>query len=761
MRKTDISKYKDEAAPSILDLALSAAGGVFAFLGRIFFSILLAMAVTGIVIGLSLLFYILGIANEPLTINLDTITLNQTSKIYIQNYETQEWEEDKQLYSTENRVWVNFQDIPKQMIDAQIAIEDKRFWEHDGVDLRRTGGAIFQLATGGSQFGGSTITQQLIKNLTDDNENSINRKFREIFRAFKLEKAYSKDDIIETYLNLVNYGSGCRGVQSAANLYFNKDIRDCDVVECAAIAGITQNPYAYDPLTYPENNAKRRNTVLWEMMEQGMMTYEEYLDARLESNELKFVGYIVDSDEDDDTGWGWYDDRLFRDVTQSLQKEFHITASEAEDMIYSKGLSIYSAIDTRAQEIAERHIHEWSTPTDPTLQVAYVMMDFDGRIRATVGGRQEHDGKLLWDICSQSALQPGSTIKPLSSYVIALDKKMINYTSLVSDRPDYQWDMVDGYYVSGPSNWYNSYYGDIPLNRALNLSTNATAVSVLKEIGLDTSYNFLTQKLHFRHLDPEKDSNNKAGLAIGGFHGGTTIEEMTAGYQIFCNGGYCYEPYTFYYVTDHDGNVILDNRDRGRADHVISTETSTIMNRLLHDVVNSGTSALGWRAAIPGWDIIGKTGTTDYAFDNWFMGASPYTVAGIWTGHDIHSSIAIDEQSKVHVLWKDIMQEFLEDKEPKEFELGGDVVQHNYLKSSGLLTDYHVGDAVGVGYYTSDNMPGYSSYNPYYTPSNNNNYNNNNNDDDDDDDDDNGGGDDDDDGGGDDDDDGGGDDDEE
>ena len=301
MRKTDISKYKDEAAPSILDLVFSAAGGVFAFLGRIFFSVLLAMVVTGIVIGLSLLFYILGIANEPLTINLDTITLNQTSKIYVQNYETQEWEEDKQLYSTENRVWVNFQDIPKQMINAQIAIEDKRFWEHDGVDLRRTGGAIFQLATGGSQFGGSTITQQLIKNLTDDNENSINRKFREIFRAFKLEKAYSKDDIIETYLNLVNYGSGCRGVQSAANLYFNKDIRDCDVVECAAIAGITQNPYAYDPLTYPENNAKRRNTVLWEMMEQGMMTYEEYLDARLESNELKFVGYIVDSDEDDDT----------------------------------------------------------------------------------------------------------------------------------------------------------------------------------------------------------------------------------------------------------------------------------------------------------------------------------------------------------------------------------------------------------------------------------------------------------------------------
>lgn len=731
MRKTDISKYKDEAAPSIPALIGSAVGGVFGFFGKIFFTILLSLIVTGIVIGISLLFYIMGIANEPLNINLDKITLNQTSKVYVQNYETQEFEEYMQLYSTENRVWVSYKDIPKQMIDAQIAIEDKRFFEHNGVDFYRTGGAILSLATGSSQFGGSTITQQLIKNITDDNENSINRKFREIFRALKLEKAYSKDDIIETYLNLVNYGSGCRGVQSAANLYFNKDIQDCTVAECAAIAGITQNPYAYDPLSYPENNKERRNTVLWEMMEQGMIDYNEYLEARLESEDMKFVGYIVDSDDDDTDSWSWYDDRLFRDVTQALQKEFHITASEAEDMIYNQGLSIYSAIDTRAQEIAERHIHEWETPDDPSLEVGYVMMDFDGRIRATVGGRQEHDGRLLWDICSQSVLQPGSTIKPLSSYTIALDKKLINYSSLVSDRPDYQWDMVDGYYVSGPSNWYNSYYGDITVTRALNLSTNATAVSLINQMGLETSYDFLTQKLHFKHLDPEKDSNNKAGLSIGGFYGGTTIEEMTCGYQIFCNGGYCYEPYTFYYVTDHEGNVILDNTDRGKPDHVISTETSTIMNRLLHDVVNSGGEALGYRAIINGWDIIGKTGTTDNAFDNWFMGASPYTVAGIWTGHDLHSSIALSEQSKVHVLWRDIMAEFLEDKEHKEFELGGDVEQHNFLKSNGLLTNANAGTPVGVGYYTSDNMPGYSNYDPYYTPSrstSNNNYSNNNDD---------------------------------
>ena len=707
MRKTDISKYTDESGASGSVSAASIAKRTFSAIGKILLTGLLIMLITGIVIGVSMIFYIIDISNEPLNIDLHKTKLNLTSFIYVQN-DNDEWEEYQQLYSSENRVWVDYQDIPKIMIDAQIAIEDKRFWDHSGVDWYRTTGAVLSLVSGKAEYGGSTITQQLIKNITDDNEVSITRKLREIFRALKLEKEYTKDEIIEAYLNVVNFGSGCRGVQSAANLYFNKDIQDCSIAECAAIAGITQNPVAYDPLNYPENNKERRETVIQAMYDQEKITKEQYDQAMQESANMKFIGYVMEEDDDEQSEWNWYIDRLFRDVVDGLQKELNIGIEYAEDKIYKEGLKIYCAMDKKAQEIAERKVREWETPTDTSIQVGYMMMDFEGRVLATVGGRHEKDGRLLWDNATQSVLQPGSTIKPVSSYILALEDKKINYSSLISDTPTSDWGYVDGNIISGPKNWYDQYYGNITVTRALNISSNAATVNVLNMVGLDRSYKFLTEKLNFQHLDPEHDKENLAGLSIGGFYGGTTVEEMTASYQMFCNGGYYYEPYTYYYVTDSDGNVILDNRDRGKPDQIISSESSTIMNRLLHDVVNSGGEALGYRAKISGWDIIGKTGTTDNSCDNWFVGASPYAVAGIWTGHSTNSPIAIDEQGKCGYLWRDIMEEWLKDKESKSFTLSDNVEQHNFYKSSGLLSYSSFGNDIGTGYYTSDNMPAYS-----------------------------------------------------
>lgn len=707
MRKTDISKYTDESGASGSVSASSIVKRTFSVIGKVLLTGLLIMLITGIVIGISMIFYIIDISNEPLNIDLHKTKLNLTSFIYVQN-DNDEWEEYQQLYSSENRVWVDYQDIPKTMIDAQVAIEDKRFWDHSGVDWYRTTGAVLSLVSGKAEYGGSTITQQLIKNITDDNEVSITRKLREIIRALKLEKEYTKDEIIEAYLNVVNFGSGCRGVQSAANLYFNKDIQDCSIAECAAIAGITQNPVAYDPLNYPENNKERRETVIQAMYDQEKITKEQYDQAMQESQNMKFVGFIMEEDDDDQSEWNWYIDRLFRDVVDGLQKELNIGLDYAEDKIYKEGLKIYCAMDKRAQEIAEKKVREWETPTDTSIQVGYMMMDFEGRVLATVGGRQEKDGRLLWDNATQSVLQPGSTIKPVSSYVLALEDKKINYSSMISDTPTSDWGYVDGNLVSGPNNWYKQYYGNITVTRALNISSNAATVNVLKMVGLDRSYEFLTEKLNFKNLDPEQDKQNLAGLSIGGFYGGATVQEMTASYQMFCNGGYYYEPYTYYYVTDNDGNVILDNRDRGKPDRIISGETSTIMNRLLYDVVNSGGEALGYRAKISGWDIIGKTGTTDDSCDNWFVGASPYAVAGIWTGHEISSPIAIDEQGKCGYLWRDIMEEWLRNKESKSFTLSDNVEQHNFYKSSGLLTNSTFGNNISTGYYTSDNMPSYS-----------------------------------------------------
>ena len=575
LRKTDISNFNDDAGKSSVSV-LSVIREFFATIGKLLITGFLVALFTGLVVGISVLFYIINIANEPSNIDLEDLRLNETSHVYVLN-DKGEWEDYRQLYSTENRVWVSFKDIPKRMIDAQIAIEDKRFYEHPGVDWYRTGGAVFSLATGQDDFGGSTITQQLIKNITNDNEVSITRKLREIFRALKLEKEYTKDDILEAYLNIVNYGSGCRGVQSAARLYFNKDIQDCTVAECAAIAGITQNPYAFDPLIFPEKNKKRRDIVIDEMYDQEMITPEEYAQAKKDSETMKFIGYEIEEEEDESESWNWYDDRLFRSVSQDLAIALHIPVSDAEDMIYSKGLKIYSAMDKRAQEIAEKKVLEWKTPDDPTLDVGYMMMDFEGRILATVGGRQERDGRLLWDNASRSALQPGSTIKPLTSYTLALEQGYINYSSLIADTPVYNWSYSEnGDAVQGPNNWYQTYYGYITATRALNISSNAATVSVLKMVGMPAAYNFLTQSLNFTHLDPDSDPENLSGLSIGGFTGGATVEEMTASYAIFCNGGRYYEPYCYFRVEDKDGNVLLDNTDRGVPDRVISAETSTI-----------------------------------------------------------------------------------------------------------------------------------------------------------------------------------------
>ena len=278
MRETDISKFteKDENRKSDNN-----AKSILKAVGRICLTIFMVSVCAGIILLTSLGLYIAGIASEPTGINLKAKGLNQTSFVYVQN-EKGDFVKYQSLYSTENREWVPFNQIPDHMADAVVAIEDKRFFEHQGVDWKRTTSAMLNLATGKASYGGSTITQQLIKNITDDNEVSLNRKIREIVKALKLETEYTKDEILEAYLNVVNFGSNCQGVQAASTLYFNKDIEECTIAECAAIAGITQNPSRYNPLIYPENNKKRRNLKLDSLDElAGVMTEEEALVAQI------------------------------------------------------------------------------------------------------------------------------------------------------------------------------------------------------------------------------------------------------------------------------------------------------------------------------------------------------------------------------------------------------------------------------------------------------------------------------------------------
>lgn len=726
MGRTDISKFTKEvnSQPQI-SLKDKIFGGIKAVLWifwKAFSTLFLVTFTATIIIGISMIFYIVSIAKEPLDVELTVSELKQTSFIYV--YDEYDMPvEYQRVYSSENRVWVDYKDIPEAMIKAIICIEDKRFREHDGVDWVRTAGAILNIASGSDSYGGSTITQQLIKNITGDDEVSLTRKLREIFRALKLEQKYTKDQILESYLNIVSFGIGCQGVQAAANLYFNKDIGECSIAECAAIAGITQNPVAFTPLSHPEKNKEKRETVIQAMYDQGAITKTQYEQAMLESENMTFVGFNYDNDDDDDDDdeyQNWYMDALYRDVVSDLANLYGITKSAAEDKFYDGGLKIYCAMDLKAQQMAEDVILNLKTPYDPKLELGYVMMDFDGRVICTVGSRNEKEGLLVWDNASQSVLQSGSTMKPIGAYSLAIDSKEYNFSSIVSDRPVKAW-RVDRYgnYVEGPDNWYHYYKGDILLEYALEISCNAAAVQLVKERGVGTSYDFMTKSLGFTHLD-DADAVNLGGVSIGGFTGGVTVKEMTAAYQIFGNGGKYYKPYTYYYITDSNDNVILDNRNN-RGVQAISEETSTIMNRLLRQVV-VGYEGTGKTTAIDGWNIVGKTGTTDANKDSWYIGLSPYAVAGIWTGYDLPATV--NDTYTAQRVWKEIMSNYLngsekygiEAKDNIDYEYSGNVVERDYCTVTGKLA--HSGCPSKKGYYTLDNMPGYCTYHSevYYPP---------------------------------------------
>ena len=478
------------------------------------------------------------------------------------------------------------------MKDAQVTIEDKRFFDHKGVDWTRTLSAMGSLITGSSSYGGSTITQQLIKNITDDNEVSINRKLREICKAIKLEQEYSKEQILEAYLNVVNYGNNCQGVEAAAQLYFGKSIKDCSLAQCVAIAGITQNPSHWNPLIYPEHNLVRRENILYEMYDQQKITKEELEAAIAESKNMTFVGFSSDHDDDDDEEeedkvQNWYYNQMIYDLRADLAKLYNISEGAASEKIYTEGLNIYSAMDEQMQDFIEAEALNLDRTADPDIQIGSVLMDFDGRVIATVGSSLRKTGPLDWDRATHSTLQPGSSIKPVLVYPMAIEKRQLYYSSVVLDEPvdDYKTD-ENGKKIAGPKNAYTGYLGEMLLPDAIERSSNATAVQVLKMIGgPGEAFDQATKKMGFKKLD-EADSYQIGSLSIGGMVGGVSVREMAAAYTYMGNGGLYYHPYTYEYVTDSEGNVIIDNRDVV-PEQAYSSETATIMNRLLnYNMVN-------------------------------------------------------------------------------------------------------------------------------------------------------------------------------
>ncbi len=562
--------------------------------------------------------------------NTDDINLNFTSFLYYTD-ENGNDVEYHQLSGTENRIWADMEDISPYLKDAIVAIEDERFWSHKGFDLKRfIGAALNYVMKSDNSYGGSTITQQLIKNLTGDDEAVVSRKLREIIRAIQLEQQMDKESILELYLNTIYLGQGCNGVKTAAYTYFGKDVSELNLAEAASLAGITQYPTQYDPILNPEANLTKQKVVLAKMLELDYITEQEYEEAL--AYEITFGG----GDNDENQIQSYFVDAVIDEVLKDLQEEKGYAPNYAAKLLYNGGLKIYTTMDARIQTILEEEYADDSNFGTPSgkeqMESSMVIMDpYTGEIKALIGGRGNKESNRTLNRATQTTRQPGSTIKPIAVYGPAMEEGLIGPGTIIIDKP-----ITVGSWK--PNNYDFSFSGAVSVRNAVARSINIVAVRTLQMLGVETSFDYMTERFHFSTLVDSRKAEDGfvhtdkhlAGLALGGLTDGVTVKEMTAAYATFANNGTHLTPHTYTKVLDADGNVLLEKTVEET--YVFSPENNAMMMSCLRSVVTSGTGTAAWLGN--GISSLGKTGTTDNAHDLWFCGTSPYYAGAVWCGFD-------------------------------------------------------------------------------------------------------------------------------
>lgn len=690
--------HKKSAAPASLPL-------------RILLGFVLVVAVVFIVCFSVIAIYGYSFVHGDPVFNLteEKYSQNQTSFIYGYDSDGNQVELTR-LHGEENRIWVNLDDMSPHLKDAFIAIEDQRFEKHHGVDWIRTIGVIVKPSNSGQ--GGSTITQQLIKNLTDEKDVTIVRKFNEILSALNLERNYSKDEIIEAYLNTIYLSEGCYGVKTAAETYFGKDVSDLNIAECASITAITQFPGKYDPLRKPENNRQRQLRILEEMLSQGFITQEEYDEAvayeMVFTNSENYQGSQVSDSEsgsNENKIDSYYVDYVVKTVLEDLQKMGY-TERKAKSLLYGGGLKIYTAVDFDVQNALEDVYENYKRMPDETVQGAMVVMNYEGRVLGLVGGTGEYSGSLELNRAFQSYRQPGSSIKPLSVYGPAFEKSLnddsvdIYWSTLIDDRPLKE---VDG--KMWPTNEGGGYSGaKTTIQKGIANSLNTISARTLDMIGVDYAYDYITNRFHISSLSAA--DCDYAPLATGSLTEGVSVLEMTAAYAAFGNGGAYYKPYCYYKIEDSQGNVLIETDAASTKEQALTESTGWLMNKILQTVMTSGT---GRSYKISGVECFGKTGTTTDSKDRWFVGGTPEYVAAVWYGYDMPKEIVYRLSSNpAGTIWETVMNEIydVKGKNVTEFPEYDGIVQKSYDSSNGLLTNYSSGN---TGWYDVNNLPGYST----------------------------------------------------
>ena len=720
--------------------------------GRVIGTILLVFVLTAAIFAGIFSAYINSSMRGRVEVYLDEFETKVSTELYYQEPSSGEWTMYHTLFlDSENRIWVDLEQIPKDLQKAVIAIEDKRFYKHKGVDWHGTARAIFSTIFGGSVQGGSTITQQLVKNVTGDNQNTVKRKVMEIYRAQELEKRYEKDEILEAYLNEVYFGYSCYGVVTASLKYFNKDVSELSLAECASLVAITNNPSLYDPLQTDwglENNRTRQLLVLGAMLEQGKIDQAAY-DAAKEENVVFSNGYTilggrvdVDTSKKDDTdtdggdeqpeeetktatsSQSYFTDAVIEDVAAALVEKYGLTDStnpvtgkvttafdQGVNMVYGKGYKIYTTQNPDYQKIAEEvctdtsnlpytstYTNSYGDKETEQLQVGMTIVDpYTGYVVAMVGGAgvKQYDRGWNW---ATSARQCGSAIKPISVYAPALDDGTINGASTIDDYPVM---VLNG--SPYPKNANGRYMGLTPLHTAIARSTNTCAVRVVQEYGTSRSYDFMTNKLGFTTLTSQ-DAQQVGNMGLGGLDRGVTTEEMAAAFAAFANEGIYTAPRTFVRVEDADGNVILENEAKSSV--AMKDTTAALMNSLLQEVVTAGT---GGEGRISGMHVAGKTGTTNNDQDRYFVGYTPYYSCAVWVGY-VHNQRIVASGNPAASMWQKVMSRIHADLPDKDFFSCSGLTYVKVCADSGLLaTDSCAEDCRGSRVYSAlvaaDNAP--------------------------------------------------------
>lgn len=722
--------------------------------GRIIGTLLLVFVVTLTIFSGIFMAYINSTMRGKVEVYLDEFETKVSTELYNQDPDTGEWVMYQTLYlNSENRIWTDLEDIPKYLQEAAIAIEDKRFEKHHGVDWKGTTRAIVYTLFGKNVQGGSTITQQLVKNVTGDNEVTVKRKITEIYRALELEKRYEKDEILEAYLNEVFFGQSCYGVVTASRMYFNKDVSDLTLAECASLMGITNNPSMYDPTLSSwtrENNRERQLTILGAMLEQGKISQEEYDAAKAEdivfSNGFTISGKYVGSDgavtdqepeepPTDDTDspadeeeptikgrYSWFTEAMIGDVADALVEKYGITDKvrdngttytayeQAWDMVHGKGYKIYTTQNPKYQKIAEDVCYDLSNipytssytnsageQVEDQLQIALTIVDpTNGYVVAMIGGAGEKQADRVWN-WAVNARQCGSAIKPVSTYAPALDDGTINGASVIDDYPM----LLNGDVWPRNANW--RYQGLTALHTAIAQSLNTCAVRTNLAYGVDRSYEFLVNKLGFENLT-YTDSQQVGNMALGGFEKGVTTEEMAAAYAAFVNEGVYTKPRTFVRVEDANGNVILENEAQSTV--AMKNTTAAIINHLLQEAALNGT---GYEAQFSGMHIAGKTGSTNSNKDRYFVGYTPYYSCAVWAGYE-HNQRIVASGNPCSAIFRKVMSAIHEELPDKDFFSCAGLTSVAVCADSGMLASENCAlDVRGSRVYTAlvaaDNAP--------------------------------------------------------